>query len=162
MKRYIKSFEYIQASTLGEVVEAIERGLKLAQCTQIDIKKKFSDHCEVSLTLPNGKSTTITVWYDYSEHKNGVTHKKKSISWDPSYSIDDDGNVYDSSGNFIGVVKIIQDTGETSPKMKKDWNLESIRTDSGDVIIDHPEKDPTRIWSDVVKTLEGRKIDTRS
>lgn len=156
---------YVRASGSRSFKRTIKKGFENAGCSDVKIGKLESDHCKIQLTLPNGNSTTTTVWFNRSKINVGEPKPVKtlvSISKIPeTWTFDSDGNVLDETRNIVGVVETVKLNDTTyKQKTRSDYDKNSIRTDSGDVIIDHPEKAKT--YTDVVKSLETRKITHRS
>lgn len=151
---------YIQCASKRDLSRTIEIGFMNAKCRSAKVTDFHDDHCTVELVLPSGKGPiSITVWYDTTKTKNGKQSSAKYIPYDPTYTMNSSGDVFDSSGNYIGQAAV-KTSGPSVQKYKTSYLKRSIRTDSGDVIIDHPELSKT--YQDVVKTLETRKINRRS
>lgn len=154
MKRYIRS------DTRYRLIKKIVDGFKSAGCTEVSVLYRDNSHCKLSLVLPNGSKTSITVWYDYEKMEDGTKGINQYQSWKSYYQVNSDGVVFDDSGNFVGEAVVKLSDQKLITKYKKYFNPESIRTDSGDVVIDHPEK--AKCYQDVVKSLETRNIIHRS
>jgi len=154
MKRYIRS------DTRSELIKKIVDGFKSAGCMEVSVVYCDNTHCNLSLVLPDESETSITVWYNYEKMKDGTKGINQYQSWNSTYQVNSDGAVFDDSGNLIGEAAVKLTNQKLITKYKKYFNPESIRTDSGDVIIDHPEK--AKCYQDVVKSLENRNIIHRS
>lgn len=154
--------KYPKIVTEKEIVDDIVNKFESAGCTGVVAGEPQKNHCEISLILPNRNNyTTITVWYDYEKVEHGHNSVEDKVPWDPSFSVDSSGAVYDDSGERIGHVKVIRDKRKLgSPRYVRDYSVPKIRTDSGDVIVDHPES--VEDYKKVVKQLENRKIEHRS
>lgn len=152
MKRVIVS------ATQTQVANRIVRGFTSVGCTNVHVMKQTDNYCQLKMTLPNGKVTTITAWYDYNIVKNGTRTKLNKLPWQPTYTVDPQGNVYDN-GTLIGQA-VVEVSGGSYNSTRKNYLLRSIRTDSGDVIIDHPEK--ANNYLQVVQTLQSRTVTHRS
>ena len=151
----------IYADTKDQILHKIVEGFKRSgQCKKVKVNNSDKNHCELYLILPSNKETTLTVWYDYDKVPDGEVDVNTYIDWSSDYSIQDDGTVVDSSGSVIGIAKVQLTEHKKRNKFKKDYRSESIRTDSGDVVIDHPERAST--YLDVVNALEKRQVTERS
>lgn len=152
MKRVILS------ATRTGIITKITDGFKSAGCNEVIVTKHTDSFCKLHMILPNGKRTTITVWYDYNVVKNGKATKVNRLTWKSSYVVDSEGNVFD--GNTLVGKAFVEVQGESYERTRNNYLIRSIRTDSGDVIIDHPEK--ANNYKTVVDTLQSRKITHRS
>lgn len=146
--------KWIQAATKGDVLYHIESGFRAAGAPVKEFLTKAADYCRVKLQLPNNTTTTLTVWYDYSKVPGAPKMKVKYDPWQQGYSVTSSGDVVDSQGQIIGKACVEVQVNTTSTI--RDYNLDSIRTNSGDIIIDHPEKSNT--YRDVVNSLMTRKV----
>ena len=157
MKRYVKS------ATASTLKNHLIKGFTNAGCSNVNILELTPTYCRISLTLPNGNPTTFTAWFN-SRSKN--VGKPKSVNdittnIDPTWIFKPNGDVEDANGNVIGNVHSVKLNTTTSKQRKRrDYDLNSVRTDSGDVIIDHPEKSNTYV--NVVNSLSTRNITYRS
>lgn len=149
----------INCATKSDILDRVKSGFTSAGCEVVEISDISDDHCDVSLVLPSGIPTRITVWYSHNVIKNGFRRSRRILPWDKTYHLDEYGNVYDSNNNLIGIA-IVDSEGEIVQRTRKNYLIKSIRTDSGDVIIDHPEK--SNNYKSVVDTLENRLITYRS
>lgn len=152
MKRVILS------ATRKQIITKITDGFKAAGCNEVTVTKQNDSFCELNMILPDGKRTTITVWYDYNVVKNGKATKVNRLPWNSSYVVDSEGNVFD--GDTLVGKAVVEVQGESYERNRKNYLIRSIRTNSGDVIIDHPEK--ANNYKTVVDTLQSRKITHRS
>lgn len=148
----------IFGATKSQLCNTLESNFKSAGCTSANAYDFTDTNCKVDLILPSGKHTTITAWYDYHKVKNGIKPNSVRIPWKSTFQVDPQGNVYDN-GQLVGTAIVYTSTG-TYQATRKNYLLRSIRTDSGDVIIDHPQS--ANSYNTVVQTLETRKIHRRS
>lgn len=167
MKRVVRSS--IFAATLGQIVGRIQTKFENTNGVSSVVVTNFTDtYCQLKIEFdptvyPGVRPTSITVWYDYHTVNNGTRVKTKWLTWSPDFTVNDDGSVVDKTGEIIGEVRILQPTNERVSKTRKNFLLKSIRTDSGDVIIDHPESvQDNSIYQEVVETLANRKVIRRS
>ena len=157
MKRYVK------AATASTLKNTLIKGFTNAGCSNVSIIELTKTHCRISLTLPNGNSTTFTAWVNSRNKNIGKPKDVNDITFkiDPTWVFRSDGTVEDSDGNAIGTVYSVKlNTTTSKQRTRRDYDLNSVRTDSGDVIIDHPEKSKTYV--DVVNSLSTRTITHRS
>ena len=149
----------VLCATKSQIANRIVNGFTRAGCSNISVLDQSDNYCELKLTLPSGKVTTTTVWYDYNNVRNGHTQTTSLQRWNSVYTVNANGDVYDNNGNFVGEAYVRIPSG-TKQSHRKNYQYNSIRTDSGDVIIDHPDK--AKNYSTVVKTLENRVVFQRS
>ena len=161
MKRYIKS---VTQRTLDS--HLIDGFKNYGFCPDVTIEERFQDHYKMKLVLPNNITTHITVWFNPPTRvATGGLITKNNVTYtiDPTWVFLPNGDVQDASGNIIGQVQSVKlNTTRTVQRTRKDYSLTSVRTDSGDVIIDHPEKNAPKIYKDIVNTLMARTITHRS
>lgn len=164
----VRRYDVFGASRVNIVKNIQTKFKNTPGISNVVVTGQYDTHCTIYLTFdqniyPGVNPTSITVWYDYHVVKNGTRMKTKWIKWSPNLSVNDDGTVVDENGEIVGEVRIIQSTSEKIQKTKKNFLLKSIRTDSGDVIIDHPESvSDNSIYQNVVKTLANRTVTRRS
>lgn len=162
MKRYVK------AATQRTLDHHLINGfIKYGGCSSATIINKSQNNYQMELVLPNNTKTTITVWFDAPTRvqTQGMGTNKPRVTYhiDPNWNIQPNGDVLDASGTLIGSVYAIQlNSAQRVHRMRNDYNLKSIRTDSGDVLIDHPEINKTKIYPDIVNSLMKRMNTQRS
>jgi len=153
----------INAVTERTLRSHIISGFKKAGCSTVNILQKTDIYYRVELTLPNGIPTSICVWFDRPQNlaTGHKTVQDRKFKVDPTWTFNSSGNVFDVNGNLIGRVYAVElFTTHTVPRIRKDYDKDSIVTDSGDVVIDHPERANTYV--DVVNSLMTRNITYRS
>ena len=155
---------YIRSDTHNKLLKTLKHGFEYAQCSNVTVSNESGDHCQIEMNLPSGRHCTFTAWVNSSRKSIGKpqTRPKHVFELDDSWSYEKNGDVKDSDGTIIGKVYAVELSNETQTyqKSRKDYDLNSIRIDSGDVIIDHPEKAKT--YDDIVDALEQRTITHRS
>lgn len=144
----------IQSATKPQLHTRITDKFTQVGCTNITISDVTDKFCKVDMTLPNGHHTSVTVWHDYNVIKNGSRTKTTLNSWKPSYTVNANGEVFDN-GQYIGDAVVRMSAG-TVPQTRKNFLIKSICTDTGDVIIRHPENE--KDYSNVVNDLMSRTV----
>lgn len=123
MKRVIK------AASRADMINHIKSELlKTNNCIGISVLEDTNTYVRVQLKLSNNEIKTATIWFDYKNVKNGTGAKYKYEDWDSSFTINKDGRVFDSFGNYIGKAKILVDTGDRVQKRKKSYDKKSVRS----------------------------------
>lgn len=146
-------------TTRQDIINLIVNGLKQSGCT---FSRKYIIHsnknsCELKFNLPNGKETQAIFRYNYNNVKldKEGTHTTLS-SWNSDWIVDDDGKVFDSSGQVVGLAIVRRKLHEKYKEKAEDYIPDSITTDSGDVVIEHPER--SKDYLSLVQHLENRKV----
>lgn len=149
----------INCATKKQLNSRIIDGFINNGCSNVKISEQSKANCIVHLTLPSGLSTELTVWYDSKYVKNGSRPKTRLVKWNSYYTIDSDGSVYDENGDHVGEAYVRISDG-TATANKRSYNIDSIRTNSADILIDHLRS--SRDFSNVIKSLDSRTVTIRS
>lgn len=156
MKRMI-----VAVTSKSDIIRLIISGLKQAGCTfdkKCILPVDDSKHkCQLEFTLPSGKKTRVTFYYQFNRVSVTKQGNHNTLSkWDSTWTVNQNGEVFDASGNCIGVAIVRQTLKGQYQKKVDDYLPDSILVDSGDVVIEHPEL--VNDYLSLVDHLEKRNV----
>lgn len=107
--------------------QIIEGFLSADNCIAAEIIDSQPTYCTVELTLSDGRVTTLKCWYTRRKKEVGRGKKRSLQKWQPEYSVQPDGSVYDADDNYVGTA-IVRVTLENQPRYRSDYD--SFRTNT--------------------------------
>lgn len=150
---------YVRCVTVKSLKNKIIRGFESTGCTSVTIDNVYDKYCDVSMILPSGKPTSITVWFDSNTIDVGKKKYRGIVKFnlDDSWTYTPNGEVLDSNGNTIGRVhSVTLVESEAYYTRRKDYKEDAIRINSDNITLNYLT-DRSK-FTEVIDNLEARTI----